>query len=48
MGWVISLSKEWEDYSNYFKEGEKIFMSWATAPFLAFYGWPHHTYGCVI
>ena len=51
MDWVISQANEWEDYSNYFREGVEISRNWATAHFLAFYGWPqnfHGTGGCVI
>ena len=51
MGWVIAHTNEWEDYSNYFGEGVAISRNWATAHFLAFYGWPqncHDAGGCVI
>ena len=51
MGWVISQANEWEDYSNYFKEGVGTSRNWATACFLAFYGPPWNcpgACGCVI
>ena len=51
MNWVISQANEWEDYSNYFREGVGISRYWATTHFLTFYGWPqncHGTGGCVI
>ena len=51
MGWVLSQANEWEDYSNYFKEGVGTSRNWATACFLAFYGPPWNcpgACGCVI
>ena len=41
MGWAISWTNEWEDYSNYFGEGAEISRNWATAHFffkLNFFG----------
>lgn len=38
MGWVISKTNKWEDYSKYFGKTEGIFRSWATSHFEAFYG----------
>ena len=33
MGWAISWTNEWEDYSNYFGEGAEISRNWATIHF---------------
>ena len=33
MGWVLSLAKEWEEYSNYLGEGSGISRSWASPTF---------------
>ena len=38
MGWVISYANEWEDYSNYFGEGEGISRNRGTAHVLALRG----------
>ena len=51
MGWEISQANEWEDYSNYFKEGTGISRNWTTTHFLTYYGWTqncHGAGGCVI
>ena len=40
MGEVISHANEWEDYFNYFGEGEEFSRNEATTHFLAFDGWP--------
>ena len=37
-GWVLSLAREWEEYSNYLGEGAGISRSWASpafGPFMA-------------
>ena len=47
MGWVILYANEWEDYSNYFKEGARISRNQITTHFLAFYGWPLLWHGLV-
>ena len=51
IGWVISQANKWEDYYNYFGEGEGISRNWVTTQFLTFYGQPqncHGAGGCVI
>ena len=47
MGWMISQTNEWEDYSNYLGDGAGISRIWATTHFFAFCCWPQicHTLG---
>ena len=36
MGWVISYTNKWEDYSNYFREGAGISRNMTIAHILVF------------